>query len=397
MKAKKITYYFIGSILVVFFFIGILEFSTRTISWLTNKGFRLSLHEFEAYDKAIESKYKWHPFTGVTFRPNISFKGSHPNQKTKSMIFVDRYGFLSQGKNFKPEKLANEIRIATIGGSTTANVHLSYEENWPGYLGMLVQDALPDNKITVINAGVPGYDSAQSIGNLALRVMPLKPDVVIIYHAYNDLKAIRANIKFNPDYSHIHHTPFGFHQEPNFIIRLLNYSMFYVRTRNQYRKYVAKKNYFGNYNNMKLGKNRLEDIPKEALVTFKQHIRSLISIAKAEGSKVILSSFATLHNPHMDFTSTDQIKKLSELEKVELDMIMHFIPGLQLSSIFEGIIKYNDMLKRIAIKEKTGWVDNASLIPHKEKFFVDRVHFSSEGAKLIAENLLPVVLGKLKT
>ena len=148
---------------------------------------------------------------------------------------------------------------------------------------------------------------------------------------------------------------------------------------------------------MKLGKNRLEDIPKEALVTFKQHIRSLISIAKAEGSKVILSSFATLHNPHMDFTSTDQIKKLSELEKVELDMIMHFIPGLQLSSIFEGIIKYNDMLKRISIKEKTGWVDNASLIPHKEKFFVDRVHFSSEGAKLIAENLLPVVLGKLKT
>jgi len=397
LKTKKITYYFLGSIFVVFSFIGILEFSTRTISWLTNKGFRLSLHEFEAYDKAIESKYKWHPFTGITFRPNISFKGSHPNQKTKSMILVDRYGFLSQGKNFKPEKSANEIRIATIGGSTTANVHLSYEENWPGYLGMLVQDALPDNTITVINAGVPGYDTAQSIGNLALRVMPLKPDIVIIYHAYNDLKAIRADIKFNPDYSHIHNTPFGFRQEPNFIIQLLNHSMFYVRTRNQYREYVAKKNFFANYNNMKLGKNRLENIPKEALVTFKQHLRSLISIAKAEGSKVILSSFATLHNPHTDFTSTDQIKRLSELEKVELDMIMHFMPGLQLSSIFDGINKYNGVLKRIATKEKIGWVDNASLIPHKEKYFVDRVHFSSEGAKCIAENFLPVVLKKLKT
>jgi lysophospholipase L1-like esterase len=397
LNAKKITYYFLGSIIVVFFFIGILEFSTRTISWLTNKGFRLSLHEHEAYDKAIESKYKWHPFTGMTFRPNISFKGSHPNQKTKAMILVDRYGFLSQGKNFKPEKSATEIRIATIGGSTTANVHLSYEENWPGYLGMLVQDALPDNTITVINAGVPGYDTAQSIGNLALRVMSLKPDIVIIYHAYNDLKAIRSDIKFNPDYSHIHNKPFGFHQRPNFIIQLLNYSMVYVRTRNQYRAYVSKKNFFENYDNMKLGKNRSKNIPKEALVTFKQHIRSLIALAKAEGSKVILSSFATLHNPHIDFTSTNQIKKMSELEKVELDMIMHFTPGLQLSTIFEGINKYNAELERIAIKEKTGWVDNASLIPHKKKYFVDRVHFSSEGAKSIAENFLPVVLEKLKT
>ncbi|UCD90515.1 MAG: SGNH/GDSL hydrolase family protein [Desulfobacterales bacterium] len=397
MKAKKIIYYLLGSTLVVIFFVGILEFSTRTISWVTNKGFWLSLHEFEAFDKTIESKFKWHPFTGVTFRPNISFKGSHPNQKTKSMILVDRYGFLSPGKNLKKEKSANEIRIATIGGSTTANVHLSYEENWPGYLGILVQDALPDNTITVINAGVPGYDTAQSIGNLALRVMPLKPDIVIIYHAYNDLKAIRANIKFNPDYSHIHNTPLGFHQKPDFIIRLLNNSMFYVRTRKKYREYVAKKNFFDNYNNMKLGKNRLANIPKEALLTFKQHIRSLISIAKAEGSKVILSSFVTLHNPHTDFTSPDQIKRLSGLKKVELDMIMHFVPGLQLSSIFDGINKYNDVLKSIAIKEKIGWVDNASFIPHKEKYFVDRVHFSSEGAKCVAENLLPVVLEKLKT
>lgn len=396
MKAKGIIYYFVGSIVISFLFIAVLELSTRTISWFTNHGFRLSLHEFEAYDKAVEGKYRWHPFTGVTFRPNILLKGSHPNQKARSTVLVDQYGFLSQNNSLKPQKSAHEIRIAFIGGSTTANLHLSYQENWPGYLGRLVQDALPDKTITVINAGVPGFDTAQSIGNLALRVLPLHPDMVIIYHAYNDLKAIRADAKFKPDYSHIHSTPFGYHQKPNLIIRILNYSMFYVRTRNRYRKYIAPKKFFDNYNDMISGKNRLAHIPKQTRDTFEQHIRSLVALAQGQGAKVILSSFATLHNPDMDFTSANQIEKLSRLERNELEMIMYFTPGLQLPLIFDGIKQYNDVLSKVAVKEKTGWVDSASLIPHQEKYFVDRVHFSHEGAKRMAENLLPVVLEQLR-
>lgn len=363
---------------------------------LTNQGFRLSLHEFEASDNAIESKYHWHPFTGFTFRPNNSFRGSHPNQDKRPMIFTDKYGFLSPGKNFEPEKSANEIRIAAIGGSTTANLNLSFEENWPGYLGSLVKNFCQDKTITVINAGVPGFDSAQSLGNLALRVMPYKPDIVIIYHAYNDLKAIRPDMEFKPDYSHIHPTPFGYHTKPNFIKRCLNNSMFYVRTRNKYREYITSKGLMDQYYDMEPGKNRLSDIPKEAHETFERNIRSLVSIAQAGGSKVIISSFATLHDPSMDFTSTVQLEHLSELKKVELNMVMLFIPGLKLSAVFNGIRHYNQVLKRIAAEENTGWVDNATLIPHEEKYFVDRVHFTSEGAKLMAQNLLPPVLKELK-
>jgi len=36
------------------------------------------------------------------------------------------------------------------------------------------------------------------------------------------------------------------------------------------------------------------------------------------------------------------------------------------------------------------------LVPHEDKYFVDRVHFSSEGAASMAKNFLPVVLEQLK-
>ena len=158
MKAKEVKFYLLGSVLIVVFFFGIVELTTRTISWFSGKGFTLSLHEFQANDPTIKRIYTWHPFTGFTFTPNIEFRGSHPNQKEPSFISVNNYSFLSNTKSYNYPKAVNEIRIAVIGASTTASLNLSYKENWPGRLGFLVQNALPGQKVTIINAGVPsGY------------------------------------------------------------------------------------------------------------------------------------------------------------------------------------------------------------------------------------------------
>jgi len=396
LKLKEIKLFSFGSVLVAIVLFGSLELTTRLISWFTGKGFCISLHEYEPYDRHITHLYKWHPFTGLTFQPGISFKAGHPNQANQVPIITDHYGFLSDGQTLTYEKSANEIRIATIGASTTANINLAYSQNWPGYLGNLVQKALPNKKIRIINAGVPGFDTAQSIGNLALRVMPLKPDIVIIYHSYNDLKAINQGAVFRPDYSHIHQRPFGSYTKPNIFFRCLNYSMFFVRSHNKYRAYKRDKSIVKKMNNLKSGETRLSFIPKKAEDTFEQHIRSLISIAESGGAQVILSSFATLHNTKSSFKEIRQSRRSSELKKTELFLIGYFIPGLTVDATFKGIMRYNVILRQVAHERHTGWVDNASLIPHEDKYFVDRVHFSHDGAALMARNLFPVVLHELE-
>ncbi len=396
MNSKNIKLYLIGIVLVVTLLFGTIELTTRLISWFSGKGFVISLHEYDPYDSHIKHLYQWHPFTGLIFRPDNSFRGSHPHQANHSAIIVDHYGFLSDGHPLAAEKHGDEIRIAAIGASTTANINLSYSENWPGYLGNLVQKALPDKKIRVINAGVPGFDTAQSIGNLALRVMPLKPDIVIIYHSYNDLKAISKNTAFRPDYSHIHKKPLGAHKHPNLVSRGLNHSMIYVRTRNKYRQLKREKSIIENVKNMQSPQIRMDHIPKEAEDTFRQHMRILISIAHSNGAHVILSSFATLHNTNSSATGIIQSKQASKLQKSELLLVGYFLAGLTIDAVFKGINQYNEVLRKLALDQHTGWVDNASLIPHEDRYFVDRVHFSREGAALMARNLFPVVMQELK-
>jgi lysophospholipase L1-like esterase len=376
--------------LVLTVFVGTAELLTRTVSWFAGKGFTLALHELDAHDPAVNDIYQWHPFVGFTFRPDNVFAGGHPRQAKIAQHLVDSHGFLARDKGLLWGKDNGEIRIATIGGSTTANVNLSFDENWPGQLGALLQQALPGKTIRVINAGVPGFDTTQSIGNLALRVMPFNPDVVVIYHAYNDLKAIRPNIAYNPDYSHVHRRPYGFHKEPPWLIRLLNRNMFYVRMRNKYRQLQALSTPAG----AKDEQQRLRAVPVLAARTFEQHLQALVAIAQAGGAKVVLSSYATLHDPQRDYSDRRVVGALSAMQKQELYGLAHFTTGLTLNGIFEGIKQYNEIIKVVAKRNNTGWVDNAALIPHETEYFVDRVHFTPRGAARMAENLLPAVLAQ---
>jgi len=262
---------------------------------------------------------------------------------------------------------------------------------------MLVQEHFPGRRIQIINAAVPGFHTAENIGNLALRVMPFDPDIVIIYQAYNDLTVIRTDEVFKPDYSHIHKTPFAFYQKPNIFIRCVNKSMFYVRLRNLWRQHkLIMKDYSEMAKVRNSLKTRLSYIPDEAARAFVQHMRILISIAKKGGAEVILSSYATLHNPRLDWTDRETFKNLTRLQRAGVGSLLHFTPGLRIAGIFKGLDQYNALLKEISEQEETGWVDNASLIPHEDQYFVDRIHFSKVGARRMAENFLPEVLKVLK-
>ncbi len=381
---KKLSFYVLGSLVTVAGFFAIIELSTRIVSGVRGDGFALALHELDATDAAINDIYQFHPFTGFTFKPNQEFPGGHPRQKELALIRTDAHGFLTGPERLTLQKGEDEIRIAMIGASTTANIWLNFEENWPGRLGEKIRHALPAKNVTVINAGVPGFNSAQSIGNLALRVMPFKPDLVIVYHGYNDLKVVRPEFEAKPDYSNVHTRPYGQYERPNWIIRLLNTSMSYVRARNAYREYKKATTNI----DVLTSEIRLDRMPTSAEAVFEHNIRMLVACARAGGARVVLSSFATLH----DISPGKGTESLSTMQHEELYSLARFMPGLSLDGVFDGISRYNLRLREISKEQNTGWVDNANLIAHEDENFVDRVHFSKVGAERMAENFFPVVL-----
>ena len=108
---------------------------------------------------------------------------------------MKRAGIMINTKGFRsPEidepKPPGTLRIAFLGGSTTYCAEVSAQEiTWPHIVTEQVRTRYPDRLVDYVNAGVPGYSTAQSIKNLESRVASLDPDVIVIYHGTNDLSS----------------------------------------------------------------------------------------------------------------------------------------------------------------------------------------------------------------
>jgi len=88
------------------------------------------------------------------------------------------------------------LRIACLGGSTTEGGPQSY----PYQLRELLRERLGTD-VEVMNWGVSGWTSAESLVNWFLRVQDYAPDVVVIHHAVNDVRP-RMVPGFRSDYAH---------------------------------------------------------------------------------------------------------------------------------------------------------------------------------------------------
>ncbi len=117
-------------------------------------------------------------FSAYSAKPNLRI-----NQKT-----TNSHGFISTPE-ISLEKEEGETRILFLGGSSTAGagVNLDDVDTWPWKVAESLQSSLPDQKITFINAGVPGYSSFESFGKLWSRLRFYQPDVIVVFHGWNEL------------------------------------------------------------------------------------------------------------------------------------------------------------------------------------------------------------------
>ena len=85
----------------------------------------------------------------------------------------------------KPEGV---FRILILGGSTTYTEAVAENDHtFPVQLQRLLREEYQQSTIEVINGGVPGYNSWESLVNLCFRGITMEPDLVIVHHGANDV------------------------------------------------------------------------------------------------------------------------------------------------------------------------------------------------------------------
>jgi lysophospholipase L1-like esterase len=149
---------------------------------------RSQLWDFRAYVSDGRSRFRPAAYVGWTFDPE------RPG--------VNSDGFI--GPETPRARTPGIPRIACLGGSTTAgNVYLGYAASYPGALSAVLEERL-GHPVEVLNFGVAGWTTAESLVNWQLCAKDYRPDLVVIHHAVNDVLP-RLAPGFRGDYRHYTH------------------------------------------------------------------------------------------------------------------------------------------------------------------------------------------------
>lgn len=100
-------------------------------------------------------------------------------------VVVDSLGF--RGPEFSSTPARGVYRIVCVGDSFTFGMGVEYDQSWPKRLERKVAPPRGFQSVEVINAGVPGYNLTEYCEEIICRVIPLKPNLVIIGLVGNDL------------------------------------------------------------------------------------------------------------------------------------------------------------------------------------------------------------------
>ena len=100
-------------------------------------------------------------------------------------IRINRQGF--RGEAVPERKRPREIRIFVLGGSSAFNSNSVGGNTWPRLLEKRLQGRFGPS-VRVVNAATPGFTTRQSALRIKCQLLRLSPDLVLVYHLWNDVK-----------------------------------------------------------------------------------------------------------------------------------------------------------------------------------------------------------------
>lgn len=334
---------------------------------------RLTAQSFD--QRASGRPYRFVPTPYVNYRPTPNFVETTAIGATTH----NEYGF--RGRAWNSTKEEDTLRVVCLGGSTTYDTGVAddrdtYAAQLESNLNIALKD--PDNvdaarsgwlQAEVLNLGVGGYTSAEVLVTLHFYALPLKPDIVLIESAINDV-APRFMDEF--DYGYAHFRKVWSNDADGIVERLAEHSRFVLwagfqlgiiqpptlesRTRYPLPSFdIASRNFAVN-----------------GADAFRRNIEAAVVLIQSAGAKPWLLTQSYLDVPSPLGSDSDEAK-MEALYK-------------------QGQAQHNEILRAIAKVRLVDLIDLGKELPPKSANYVDPIHMTREGnavrADLIAKQLL---------
>ncbi len=332
----------------ILFTILILEVLSRVwLNFIVSEEDRL---EYSLYSYLRPDNQRYIPHHYLNYYPNPKYK--------RGKTYHNSLGY--RNYEFSTKKPEGVFRIVAIGGSSTYTVSVEdNEKTFTSQLERILRDKYRYENVEVINAGVGGYNSWESLINLEFRVLDLDPDLIIIYHGTNDVHTRFVDPK---SYSGDNLGRRKQWRSPN--IPILEHSaLFRILLRNSG---ITSQVGIGNFvdSNTSYKPNSVIDrdpfnlLKKNPPIYFKRNLTNIAAVSRANGAEIIFATWA--HSPKFyDYASTPHYE--------------------------QGFRENNEVVKEVAQINGIPMFDFASKMPGDSIYWADGRHVNELGAEKKAE------------
>lgn len=284
-----------------------------------------------------------------------------------------------RGEELEVPKPPSRFRIACLGGSTTYTTRVQdHRLAYPHLLGEKLRARGYD--VDVVNAGLAGWSSWETLINFQFRVLDLEPDLIVVYHAVNDFhnRFVWPPEAFTPDNTGRHRPA----ETKMFVPPLADHSTLLrtIRVAAGFtpplkdrvadlmvpvRTWLAG-TYMEQWRAGTYPSGIFAQVPAEEMLAqnppdyFRRNIDSLVALARANGVEVVLATFA--HAPGFP-------------DSCWSDCELHW----------EGYAEHNAITKEVAAARDAHLFDFAAEFPQDVSLYADGIHVTKKGARLKAE------------
>ncbi len=312
-------------------------------------------------------RYSPHHYLGYIPTPNL-VSGKNRNNSL---------GF--RGEEISLTKPDGVYRIVAVGGSTTYSVDVEdYRDSYPHQLGDYLRGQGYDD-IEVINAGSGSYTSYHNFINIQFRVLPLQPDLIIIYQGYNDIHAriVYPYSAYQGDNSgyiapFVTDTIMPDILEYSTALRIigiranltkphsaLDWHRFKQATSSRRSEFLSQWR-TGTYpSGIFLEASAMDMLLNNPPIHLERNLESMVAVANQQDVDLLLVTFVT--SPEFN------------------------LPPVSSAEYIFGLQQHNDLTRAVAARNEIALFDLASAFPDDRSLFTDGRHMNTEGNHIRAQ------------
>ena len=332
---------------------------------------------------------EYQPFLDVVdIPPDKALREADGLEKKAYRVRTDANGFILPYHQYaKPD-----FTLVFLGASTTACIYVDEESRFPFLVGNLLEQKT-GKRVTSYNSGVGGNNSLHSLDLLLNKIIPLKPNVVVMMHNINDLVALIYDQTYwskNPT------------RQP-----IIDYKLYKDLTGMKAISTLARDTYIPNLHaafrvlSKKIFGKKVKDPEDEfahirgqkivfeaaqILDEFKMNLQTFINICTARKITPVLMTQFNRYKADPDAKIREDMQGFEKDSKISAQ---------QFKEIYD---KFNEAIVEVGRNNGVMVIDLAHLVPQESEYMYDVVHLKTAGsqlaARIISEKLQPLVKEK---